>query len=64
VLSDTAEVAYKCSEIYDPGGEAGLIWNDPTVGIGWPIESPTLSPRDQKHPRLDPARADLLPYVR
>lgn len=63
VLSDTADVAYKCSEVYDPGGEAGLVWSDPAVGIEWPITSPTLSSRDQQHPTLDPARADLLPYV-
>jgi dTDP-4-dehydrorhamnose 3,5-epimerase len=64
VLSDTAEVLYKCSDTYDPGGEGGLIWNEPAVGISWPIEAPTLSPRDQKHPRLDPSRADLLSYAR
>ena len=64
VLSETADVAYKCSEIYDPGGEAGLIWNDPTVGIDWPIASPTLSPRDLQHPTLNPNRPDLLPLIR
>jgi dTDP-4-dehydrorhamnose 3,5-epimerase len=62
VLSDTAEVAYKCSDVYDPGGEAGLIWNDPAVAIDWPIESPTLSARDQQHRQLDSNRTDLLPY--
>lgn len=52
VLSDTADVAYKCSDIYDPASERGLVWNDPTVGIDWPIERPTLSERDIKHPAL------------
>lgn len=64
VLSDTAEVAYKCSDVYDPGGETGLLWNDPAVGIEWPVASPLLSARDRQHPPLDPARGDLLPYVR
>lgn len=64
VLSDSADVVYKCSEAYDPGGEAGLIWNDPLVAIEWPVESPILSPRDRQHPRLDPTRTDLLSYNR
>ena len=36
VLSDTAELAYKCSERYHPGYEGGLAWNDPAIGIVWP----------------------------
>lgn len=37
VLSDYAEFAYKCTEFYHPGDEGGLIWNDPDIGIDWPI---------------------------
>lgn len=37
VLSDTAEFCYKCTDFYHPGDEGGLIWNDPDVGIEWPI---------------------------
>ena len=60
VLSDVADVEYKCSDVYDPEGEAGLIWNDPGVGIDWPIAAPKLSPKDAGHARLTPDRSDLL----
>jgi dTDP-4-dehydrorhamnose 3,5-epimerase len=59
VLSETADIEYKCSDVYDPGGEAGLPWDDPAVGIRWPPAEPLLSPRDHRHPPLDPARSDL-----
>ena len=52
VLSDSADVAYKCTDFYDPPSERGLIWNDPEVAIAWPIQDPILSERDKKHPRL------------
>ncbi len=48
VLSDAAEVLYKADNIYAPQAEAGLIWNDPDVGIEWPIKRPTLSQKDKK----------------
>jgi dTDP-4-dehydrorhamnose 3,5-epimerase len=60
VLSETADVEYKCSDVYDPGGEAGLPWDDPAVGAMWPLTSPVLSPRDRQHPALSLDRADLL----
>lgn len=60
VLSEMAEVEYKCSDVYDPGGEAGLPWDDPAVGIRWPLASPVLSPRDHQHPLLTLDRSDLL----
>jgi dTDP-4-dehydrorhamnose 3,5-epimerase len=50
VLSDVADVEYKCSDVYDPASERGLMWNDPTLGIAWPTADPILSPRDQAHP--------------
>jgi len=56
VLSETADVEYKCSDYYDPGGEAGLVWNDPAIGIAWPVESPLLSQRDAAHASLAEAR--------
>lgn len=37
VLSDTAEFAYKCTDFYQPNDEGGLLWNDPEIGIEWPI---------------------------
>lgn len=52
VLSDAAQVEYKCTDLYDPHDEGGLIWNDPDVGIAWPVSEPILSPRDLRHPTL------------
>lgn len=46
VLSDVAEVQYKCTGEYNPKCESGIRWNDPGVGIQWPIEHPLLSPKD------------------
>lgn len=38
VLSDEAEFAYKCDDFYHPGDEGGLLWNDPTIGVKWPLD--------------------------
>ena len=57
VLSDTAVFAYKCTDFYDPQGEGGLMWNDPTLGIDWeavaPGITPVLSEKDGRHPGFD-----------
>ena len=50
---------YKCSDVYDPGGEAGLLWNDPGLGIDWPVKQPLLSPKDSRNPALALSRLDL-----
>lgn len=50
VLSDTAEVLYKCSSIYCPEKEKGIKWNDSDIGIAWPIKRPVLSERDKGNP--------------
>ena len=55
VVSDTADFMYKCSNFYHPEDEGGLIWNDPRVGIRWPIEDPILSDKDQNYPTLEKA---------
>ena len=52
VVSDMAEVLYKCTALYDPGDEIGVIWNDPEIGIDWGIESPLLSEKDRRLPTL------------
>lgn len=55
VMSQEADVAYKCSTLYSPADERGLIWNDPAIDIDWPIpsgETPLLSPKDSEFPGL------------
>jgi dTDP-4-dehydrorhamnose 3,5-epimerase len=52
VMSDEADVIYKTTEEYAPEHEHGLLWNDPALGIAWPISDPTLSPRDERWPAL------------
>lgn len=52
VLSEIADISYKCSEVYDPQDEGGIAWNDPDVGIDWPISEPNLSAKDRGHPLL------------
>lgn len=47
VTSDWAEVEYKCSDFYDPGDELRLLWNDPAVGIEWPVADPVVSDKDR-----------------
>ena len=44
----TADFEYKCTDYYNPADEDCLIWNDPDVGIDWPIEDPVLSEKDQQ----------------
>jgi dTDP-4-dehydrorhamnose 3,5-epimerase len=52
VLSDTAEFLYKCSAYYAPSGERAILWNDPDIGIDWPISTPILSEKDTAAPLL------------
>jgi dTDP-4-dehydrorhamnose 3,5-epimerase len=59
VLSDTAEVEYKCSDYYDPADEVTLLWNDPGIGIDWPVTNPLLSLKDQSGLKLE----ELLPRL-
>jgi dTDP-4-dehydrorhamnose 3,5-epimerase len=52
VVSQVAQVEYKCTDIYDPASEIGIAWNDPALGIAWPVTQPILSARDARHPPL------------
>ena len=52
VLSEVADFHYKCTEFYQPSLERGVFWNDPDIGIRWPVTSPTLSAKDGALPRL------------
>ena len=47
VLSEYAEIQYLCTGIYNSKGESGISWDDPEVGVKWPIKDPILSPKDQ-----------------
>lgn len=47
VLSDAAECLYKCDTVYNPQLETEVKWNDPDIGVSWPVVSPILSKRDQ-----------------
>lgn len=60
VLSEVADVAYRCSSYYDPATEAGIAWDDPDVGVAWPeIPGLTVSERDRTAPRLRDVAATL-----
>lgn len=52
VLSEVADFEYKCTDFYFPEDEGGLLWNDPDVGISWPIAEPKLSQKDKNNPTL------------
>ena len=52
VLSETADLLYKCTDFYDPDDDFGILWNDPQIGIQWPALEPILSPKDSALPRL------------
>ena len=52
VLSEHADVEYKCTEPYDSDDEIAIAWNDPEIGIRWPVAQPLLSERDRKAPAL------------
>ena len=60
-LSEVADVAYQLSSLYDPATEAGIAWDDPDVGVEWPLREPLLSDRDRAAPRLAEV-ADSLPF--
>ncbi len=64
VLSDTALFSYKCSDYYNPQTEGGILWNDPDIGIQWPLDgSPILSDKDKRHGRLRDVPKERLPSL-
>src|ERR1700691_6028255 len=48
VLSEAAEIQYKCTGIYNSKAESGILWNDPDIGIRWPLTQVQLSEKDRK----------------
>lgn len=61
VTSETALFAYKCTALYDPNAERSIIWNDPDIGIRWPIQKPLLSGKDAAATTLAGADRSVLP---
>lgn len=61
VTSETALFAYKCTDFYHPQAEGGVIWDDPGLGIEWPIDTPLLSAKDRSYPRLTELPPERLP---
>ncbi len=62
VLSDIADVVYRCSAYYDPAGDMSIAFDDPAIGIEWPGEDHSVSDRDRSAPTLSEV-ADTLPFV-
>jgi len=57
-LSESALISYKCTALYAPRSESSLLWSDPEVGVRWPIERPSLSPKDQVAASLEQLAAE------
>jgi len=53
VLTPRAQVEYKCTTLYDPPADLAIAWNDPAIGVDWPIAAPLLSPKDAAARRLE-----------
>lgn len=62
VISDVADVVYRCSDYYDPAGDSGIRYDDPTVGVEWPGGPHAVSERDARAPLLSEI-ADDLPFT-
>jgi dTDP-4-dehydrorhamnose 3,5-epimerase len=54
-LTDGADLVYKCTALYDAASDRAILWNDPQLGIEWPLREPMLSPKDAAAPRLKDA---------
>jgi dTDP-4-dehydrorhamnose 3,5-epimerase len=61
VLSETAELQYKCTDVYDPSSEITVAWDDPALGIAWPVREPLLSAKDRSGKRLSAFAESELP---
>ena len=62
-LSPIADVVYRCTELYDPTDDHGVLWSDERIGIPWPVANPRLSAKDKTFSGLDESRDDLPIYV-
>jgi dTDP-4-dehydrorhamnose 3,5-epimerase len=64
VLSAEVNVEYKCTDFYSRADEIGIAWNDPAIGIEWPLQQPIISEKDAKAPPLTEILDRLPPYER
>jgi dTDP-4-dehydrorhamnose 3,5-epimerase len=63
VTSEVAQVEYKCTELYDPAAEFSVRWDDPELGIEWPLADPVLSEKDRQAPLLREVRDRLIGFI-
>ena len=63
VLSESADVVYKCTDVYRPDDEGGVAWDDPDLAVPWPVDRPALSDKDRAYPRLRDLGPGDLPRV-
>ncbi len=61
VTSERATFLYKCTDFYSPADERGIVWNDPALGITWPVPAPILSTKDRAYCTLEKMDTDYLP---
>lgn len=64
VLSEEADFVYKCTDYYHPRSEHGIAWNDPAIGIEWPLQEVVVSDKDARYPRLAEQNPERLPVYR
>lgn len=64
VLSEVADVVYKCSDFYAPEDEGGILWSDPDIAIAWPVANPLLSDKDSRLPCLADVPPEQLPLYK
>ncbi len=63
VLSEVADFIYQCTDYYHPESEQGIAWNDPAIGIEWPLQDVSLSEKDRHYPVLsEQSEANLPQY--
>lgn len=64
VLSEVADVVYKCTDFYAPEDEGGILWSDPALAIDWPVSKPLLSEKDSHFPSLADVPPPRLPVYK
>jgi dTDP-4-dehydrorhamnose 3,5-epimerase len=60
-LTGTVQFLYKCSDVYDPADERGILWSDPALAIAWGVKNPLVSPKDAQYPTLATVPRECLP---